>query len=152
MRDRQVRRMSRLHRGLYELTGGRLGNRLVDNDMLLLTTVGRHTGSPHTVPLLYLREGDALAVVASYGGRDRHPAWYLNLVAKPEVEVQISRERFAVVARTADPDERAVWWPRVVDAYGDYAVYQTRTQRVIPVVFLNPETPNARRRTLNGEP
>jgi len=152
MRDRQVRRMSRLHRGLYELTGGRVGKRLVDNDMLLLTTVGRQTGSPHTVPLLYLREGDALAVIASFGGRDRHPAWYLNLVAKPEVEVQISRERFDAVARTADSNERAVWWPRVVDAYGDYAVYQTRTQRVIPVVLLSPGiTPNAQRRILNGE-
>lgn len=144
MRDAQVRRMSRLHRRLYQLTGGVVGKRLVDNDMLLLTTTGRRTGRPHTVPLLYLREGDALVVIASYGGRDHHPAWYLNLVATPEVEVQVRKGRLKALARIADSEERASWWPRVVDAHGDYAVYQTRTHRVIPVVLLElhpPDTP-----------
>jgi deazaflavin-dependent oxidoreductase (nitroreductase family) len=116
---------------------------LVDNDMLLLTTIGRHTGRIHTVPLLYLREAEALVVIASYGGRDRHPAWYLNLVAEPEVEVQVKRTRHRARAHTADPDERSSWWPRVVDAYGDYAVYQTRTDRVIPVVLLELHTQEA---------
>jgi deazaflavin-dependent oxidoreductase (nitroreductase family) len=116
---------------------------LVDNDMLLLTTIGRHTGRPHTVPLLYLREAEALVVIASYGGRDRHPAWYLNLVAEPEVEVQVKRTRYRARAHTADPEERSSWWPRVVDAYGDYAVYQTRTDRVIPVVLLEPHRAGA---------
>jgi deazaflavin-dependent oxidoreductase (nitroreductase family) len=128
--------MSRLHRRLYQLTDGRVGRRLVHNDMLLLTTTGRQTGRLHTVPLLYLRQGDTLVVIASYGGRDRHPVWYLNLVATPEVEVQVRNERFKARARTADPEERASWWPQVVAAYGDYAVYQTRTDRVIPVVLL----------------
>jgi len=144
VRDAQVRRMSRLHRRLYQLTGGVVGKRLVDNDMLLLTTTGRRTGRPHTVPLLYLREGDALVVIASYGGRDHHPAWYLNLVATPEVEVQVRKGRLKALARIADSEERASWWPRVVDAHGDYAVYQTRTHRVIPVVLLElhpPDTP-----------
>lgn len=140
MRDGQVRRLSRLHRGLYRLTGGRVGSRLVDNDMLLLTTTGRQSGRRHTVPLLFLREGDVLVVIASYGGRDRHPAWYLNLVAEPNVEIQMSRLRLRARARTADPEERASWWPRVVDAYGDYAVYQTRTDREIPVVLLDPDS------------
>ncbi|MEX1134006.1 MAG: nitroreductase family deazaflavin-dependent oxidoreductase [Acidimicrobiia bacterium] len=144
MRDAQVRRMSRLHRRLYRLTGGLVGRRLANNDMLLLTTTGRRTGRAHTVPLLYLREGDALVVIASYGGRDHHPAWYLNLVATPEVEVQVRKGRLKALARIADSEERASWWPRVVDAYGDYAVYQTRTHRVIPVVLLElhpPDTP-----------
>jgi deazaflavin-dependent oxidoreductase (nitroreductase family) len=141
MKDGQVRRLSRVHRGLYRLTGGRLGNRLVGNDMLLLTTVGRRSGRRHTVPLLFLREGGTLVVVASYGGRDRHPAWYLNLVAEPEVRVQLSGRRIKGRARTAEPKERASWWPRVVDAYGDYAIYQTRTERVIPVVLIYP-SPN----------
>lgn len=142
MRDAQVRRMSRLHRRLYRLTGGLVGRRLANNDMLLLTTTGRRTGRPHTVPLLYLREGDALVVIASYGGRDHHPAWYLNLVATPEVEVQVRKGRLKALARIADSEERASWWPRVVDAYGDYAVYQTRTHRVIPVVLLELHTPD----------
>ncbi|MEX2250965.1 MAG: nitroreductase family deazaflavin-dependent oxidoreductase [Acidimicrobiia bacterium] len=133
-----MRRLSRLHRGLYRLTGGRLGRRLVDNDMLLLTTTGRHSGRRHKVPLLFLTQGDTLVVIASYGGRDHHPAWYLNLVADPEVEVQVSKRSFEARARTADPDERASWWPRVVDAYGGYAVYQTRTDREIPVVLIEP--------------
>jgi deazaflavin-dependent oxidoreductase (nitroreductase family) len=136
MRDSQVRRMSRFHRRLYQLSGGRVGKRFVDNDMLLLTTTGRSTGSSHTVPLLYLREGDTIVLIASYGGRDRHPVWYLNLVANPEVQIQIVNQRFNALARTADAEERASWWPRVVDAYADYAVYQTRTERVIPVVLL----------------
>jgi deazaflavin-dependent oxidoreductase (nitroreductase family) len=135
--------MSRLHRWLYETTRGGVGKRLVDNDILLLATTGRRTGRPHTVPLLYLRAGDTLVVIASYGGRDRHPAWYLNLVATPEVEVQVRNERFEARARTASPDERSSWWPQVVAAYGDYAVYQTRTERVIPVVLLEPHRDGA---------
>jgi deazaflavin-dependent oxidoreductase (nitroreductase family) len=135
--------MSRLHRALYQLTDGRVGRRLVHNDMLLLTTTGRRTGRPHTVPLLYLGEGDTLVVIASYGGRDRHPAWYLNLVATPEVEVQVRKGRFKARARTAGPEERSSWWPRVVAAYGDYAVYQTRTDRMIPVVLLEPDRAGA---------
>jgi deazaflavin-dependent oxidoreductase (nitroreductase family) len=108
--------------------------------MLLLTTIGRRSGTPHIVPLLYLRNGDGWVVIASYGGRDRHPAWYLNLVDRPAVEVQISRRHFEARARTASDEERAYWWPLVVDAYGDYAVYQTRTERVIPVVLLERAT------------
>ena len=142
MKDGQVRRWSRLHRGLYRLTGGGVGRRLVGNDMLLLTTTGRNSGRPHTVPLLFLREEATLAVIASYGGRDQHPSWYLNLLADPEVEVQVSRNRFNAGARPADPEERASWWPRVIDAYGDYAVYQTRTERLIPVVLIEPSPPD----------
>ena len=130
--------MSRFHRALYRSTGGMVGLRLVNNDMLLLTTTGRHSDLAHTVPLLYLQNGEGWVVIASYGGRDRHPAWYLNLVDEPVVEVQVSRQHFRARARTANEEERAQWWPLVVEAYGDYAVYQTRTDRVIPVVLLEP--------------
>ena len=138
MRDPTVKRMSSWHRVLYRITGGVIGRRLVDNDILLLTTRGRATGSEHTVPLLYLRDGDVLVVVASYGGRDRHPEWYLNLVDEPSVTAQIGRNRRSFQARTATGDERERWWPRVVAAYSDYAVYQGRTDREIPVVMLEP--------------
>jgi F420H(2)-dependent quinone reductase len=120
------------------MTHGRLGKRLVDNDMLLLTTSGRATGEPHTVPLLYLRDGDRLVVIASYGGRNHHPDWYLNLELKPGVCVELPGTRRRMFARTASSNERAHWWPRIVDAYDGYAVYQSRTQREIPVVFLDP--------------
>jgi deazaflavin-dependent oxidoreductase (nitroreductase family) len=118
------------------MTGGRVGNRLVDNDMLLLTTTGRKTGESHTVPLLYLRDEDSLVVIASYGGRDQYPDWYLNLDHTTAVHVELPGNRQRMVARTADPDERARWWPRVVEAYEGYATYQSRTPREIPVVFL----------------
>ncbi len=138
MRDSAVKRASALHRLLYLATGGVLGRRLVNNDMLLLTTTGRVTGEAHTVPLLYLRDGESMVVVASYGGRDRHPEWYLNLLASSSVTVQVGRSRRRMVARTASVHERRSWWPRVVEAYSDYAVYQTRTEREIPLVVLAP--------------
>jgi deazaflavin-dependent oxidoreductase (nitroreductase family) len=138
MRDSSVRRWSRFHKVAYRLTGGRVGRRLVDNDMLLLTTIGRSTGKPHTVPLLYLTDGDRYVVIASYGGRPHHPEWYLNLVAEPGVTVQVPGEVRQMTARTANPEERHAWWPRIVDAYEGYAVYQSRTDREIPVVVLEP--------------
>jgi F420H(2)-dependent quinone reductase len=138
VRDSEVKRWSAFHRVLFETTNGVLGRRLVGNDMLLLTTHGRRTGEAHTVPLLYLREGERLLVIASYGGRDRHPQWYLNLLADPSVSARIGRRNVALTARTASPSEREVWWPKVVAAYGDYAVYQQRTERKIPVVALEP--------------
>jgi deazaflavin-dependent oxidoreductase (nitroreductase family) len=130
--------MSSWHRLLYRITGGVIGQRLVDNDILLLTTRGRATGGEHTVPLLYLRDGECLVVVASYGGRDRHPEWYLNLVDEPSVTAQTGRNRRLLQARTATEDERDRWWPRVVAAYSDYTVYQGRTDRQIPLVMLEP--------------
>lgn len=120
------------------MTHGRVGKRLVDNDMLLLTTSGRETGESHTVPLLYLRDGDRLVVIASYGGRDNYPDWYLNLESAPEVCVELPGIRRRMVARTANSKERAHWWSQIVDAYDGYAAYQSRTQREIPVVFLDP--------------
>lgn len=139
MRDSSVRRMSSLHRVLYRLTGGAIGRRLVDNDMLLLTTTGRKTGTPHTVPLLFLRDGESLVVIASFGGRDRHPEWYRNLLVHPSVSAQIGGSRVSLRARTASPSERGTWWPRVVEAYDAYARYSGRTDREIPVVILEPE-------------
>lgn len=138
MRDASVKRWSRFHTILYRLTGGRIGDRLVDNDILLLTTRGHVTGKPHTVPLLYLREGERLVVIASYGGRPANPTWYQNLSADQRVEVQVKGETVEMWARIADETERARWWPAVEAAYDGYADYQSRTSRQIPVVFLEP--------------
>lgn len=138
MKDSSVRRWSRIHVGIYRLTRGLLGRRLADNDMLLLTTSGRRSGVPHTVPLLYLRDRNNLVVIASYGGRADHPDWYLNLDSNPEVTIQLNSKVFEAVARTATATERDRWWPRVEQAYEGYEVYQGRTDREIPVVFLQP--------------
>ncbi len=141
MRDGTARRLSRFHTTIFRVSGGRLGKRLVDNDMLLLTTTGRRTGHQHTVPLLYLRDGDRLVVFASWGGRDRHPEWYLNLLHTPEAQVALPGLRLKVAAIVAEGDERASWWTRAVAAYDGYADYQARTERQIPVVFLEPSPP-----------
>lgn len=133
-----MKRWSAVHTTLYRLTGGLMGRRLVDNDMLLLTTTGHVSGKRHTVPLLFLRNGEVLVVIASYGGRPRNPVWYENLVAEPRVEVQINGSKSRMQARTATSEERRRWWPRVEAAYDGYSVYQSRTDREIPVVFLEP--------------
>jgi len=142
VRDNTARRLSRLHVIVYRLTGGVLGRRLVRNDMLLLTTRGCATGKAHTVPLLYLRDRDMLVVVASWGGRPRDPDWYRNLVAEPRAVVQVRSRIWAVRARTANTEEREAWWPRIVAAYAGYRIYQSHTNRTIPVVLLEPIPPH----------
>lgn len=136
MKDSTVKTMSTLHTVLYRATRGLVGHRLVDNDMLLLTTTGHRSGKAHTVPLLYLTDGERLVVIASYGGRPAHPSWYKNLLADPSASVQILGDRRPVTSRTMSSADRDVWWTRVVAAYSDYAVYQSRTDREIPVVWL----------------
>jgi deazaflavin-dependent oxidoreductase (nitroreductase family) len=105
---------------------------------LLLTTTGRKSGRELTLPLIFGRSGPNYVVVASKGGAPTHPAWYLNLDANPEVKVQVKAEKFTAHARTADAAERATLWPMMVEIYGPYADYQTKTDRQIPVVVLKP--------------
>ena len=119
------------------MTRGILGRRLVDNDMLLLTTTGHQTGRLHTVPLLYLMEERNPIVIASWGGRPNHPTWYTNLIADPFVRVQIRADRFAARAEPIPEPDRSEWWDRAVAAYDGYALYQSRTDRVIPIVRLS---------------
>ena len=134
-----IRVMSRLNTWAYRATGGRLGGTFLRGaPVLLMTVVGRKTGRRLTVPLLYLRDGERLVIVASKGGMDDHPLWYLNLLANPDVDVQISTDERPMRARVADDAERAELWPKLVAMYRDYADYQARTTRQIPVVVLTP--------------
>ena len=132
------RTMGALNRRLYRATGGKVGGSFKGAPVLLLTTTGRRSGKPRTNPLLYLRDGEALAVVASEGGAPRHPAWFLNLKANPGVEVEIGRERLRLRAREATGEERDRLWPRLLELYPPYGDYQRRTERQIPVVLLEP--------------
>ena len=140
MKDGTVKRVSALHRMALRSTRGRLGRTLpgVGAPMLLLTTNGRRTGREHTVPLLYLEDSGDLIVIASYGGRDYPPAWYLNLVAHPDVEVEVDGTRIPARARETEGDDRAGLWEAAVVAYSGYTQYQGRTERVIPVIRLTP--------------
>jgi F420H(2)-dependent quinone reductase len=106
--------------------------------VMLLTVIGRKSGRELTIPLLYLRDGERLVVVASKGGMDHHPVWYLNLVAHPDVVAQVGSASRPMRAHTADDAERTHYWPKLVAMYPDYADYQARTTRQIPVVILSP--------------
>ena len=106
--------------------------------VLLLAHVGRKSGRARTAPVLYMRDGEDIVIVASRGGSDAMPAWWLNLQANPITTVQIGTERRRVVAREASAEVKAELWPRLVEMYGDYEIYQRRTEREIPVVILSP--------------
>jgi F420H(2)-dependent quinone reductase len=127
------------HAFFYRLSGGKLGGRIGKSPVLLLNTTGRKTGEPRTIPLLYLKDEDNLILVASDGGAPKHPAWWLNLLAKPEAEVEIGRKKLKVIAKQADADEHNRLWPLLVDMYSEYAEYQKKTTREIPVVILHPQ-------------
>lgn len=135
-KDRVARAVVAVHRTLYRLSGGRVAGRLAGMPVLLLTTRGRTTGRPRTVPLTWFPDGDAVVLVASYGGDDRHPGWYRNLCADARVEVLRGRSRQSRTARTATAEERDRLWPEVVATYPGYARYQARTSRPIPLVVL----------------
>lgn len=128
-----------VHQWLYVTSDGRIGASLGGRPMLLLRTVGRRTRKRRTAALLYVRDGEAYAVIASKGGAPQHPGWLQNLTATPNVEIQVGRERLPVRARIAEGEERARIWARA-DAVnqGQYTVYQSRTKRPIPVVVLEP--------------
>jgi deazaflavin-dependent oxidoreductase (nitroreductase family) len=134
-----IRVMSAANVWVYRLTGGRVGGRFLRGaPVLLLTSIGCKSGQPRVAPLLYLRDGENLVIVASKGGMSRHPTWYRNVQANPEVEVEVGSERKKMRARTASPEEKATLWPKLVAMYPDYDDYQARTEREIPVVVLSP--------------
>ena len=128
-----------VHAWLYQKTDGRIGSRFTGGaPVMLLTTRGRKSGLPRTSPLLYLRDGERMVVVASTGGLPNHPAWYLNLQADPEVQVQIGDEKRAMRAETATREQKAKYWQRLIAVYPPYQAYQARTDRDLPVVILRP--------------
>ncbi len=132
------------HHALYERTDGRVGHKLLGVPTLLLRTTGRRSGQTRTNSLVYASDGTSQVVVASNGGSDKAPAWLHNLTDKPEVEVQIGRERSpstAAVLRPDDPDYARLW-KLVNDNNGDrYDGYQAGTERPIPLVTLTPDRP-----------
>ena len=133
--------ISTVHTWLYRLTRGRLGHRAAGLASLLLTTTGRRSGTERTVALAYVPDGTDYVVVASNGGTDRHPAWWLNLQTRPQAVVQVGPELVPIVAHAADPSERARLWPKLTAANPFYTRYELLTARAIPVVILRPRTP-----------
>ena len=126
------------HAAMYRRTGGRIGGNLPGlPSLLLLDHVGARSGRRRTTPLVYTADGDNLVIVASKGGHPRNPAWYHNLMAHPDVEIQVGRRAIPVHARVAQGDEREQLWKRADEINkGGYSRYQAKTERQIPVVVL----------------
>lgn len=122
----------------YRETDGEVGYLWNGVPTLLLTTTGRRSGTPRTSALIFARDGDDYLVVASYGGAPRHPAWFHNLGADPAARIQVKAEQFDVTARVASAVEKPRLWQRVTEVWPNYDVYQSRTERDIPVVVLTP--------------
>jgi deazaflavin-dependent oxidoreductase (nitroreductase family) len=135
-----VRWMTGMNTAAYRLSNGRVAAHVPGGaPICLLTTTGRRSGRPRTVPLLYIpHDDDQIVVVASHGGMSRHPAWYLNLLADPEVTVDVGSRRRPMTARPATDVERAELWPALTAVYPHFDAYQRRTDRIIPVLILVP--------------
>jgi deazaflavin-dependent oxidoreductase (nitroreductase family) len=138
--DFVLKAMNTTHRVLLKVSGNRFGASFGGMPSLELTTIGRKSGQRRAVMLTSpLQEGDVYVVVASRGGEDFHPAWYLNLRDHPEVEVRVvGQPKRTMHARTASAEERARMWPKIADKYRNYAGYQKKTEREIPLVLLEP--------------
>lgn len=137
--DVQMKAMNLVHRGLLTVSGGRVGSQLASMPAVQLHTTGRASGKKRSVMLTAPVHGDGRYVlVASKGGDDRHPDWYRNLVADPNVEITYRGSTTPMTARTATADEKAELWPQIVKAYKGYGSYQKKTDRDIPVVICEP--------------
>jgi deazaflavin-dependent oxidoreductase (nitroreductase family) len=133
---RAAKAVTRLHIGLYRLSGGRVGGRIWGLGVLLLTTTGRKSGKQRTTPLCFLADGSNFVVVASNGGTDRYPAWWLNLSHAPRATVEAGRTKIAVRSREATPAERERLWAAITAIAPGYLKYEARTKRTIPLGVL----------------
>jgi len=134
-----VKAMSRVNTWIYRASGGRLGAKWMHGaPILLLTTVGRKSGERRTAPLLFLEDGPRVVLVGSQGGMSKDPLWVKNIDANPDVEIEIGAKKRPMRARRADAGEKARYWPALCKMYPDYADYQARTTRDIPVLLLDP--------------
>jgi deazaflavin-dependent oxidoreductase (nitroreductase family) len=123
---------------LYESSGGTQGTTLQDLPVVILTTLGAKSGKIRKSPVMRVEHDGSYAVVASLAGAPKHPVWYHNVVADPRVELQDGPVRQDMLAREVTGDEKALWWARAVQAFPDYAEYQKKTDRQIPVIVLEP--------------
>ena len=136
---RVANQVIRLHTVAYRLSHGVVGHRVPGGPpMLLLDHVGAKSGTRRTTPLVYVRDGENVVLVASKGGHPRHPAWFHNLKANPDTQIQVGSRTIPVRARAATAQERPRLWKRAVEVYSGYEGYQRRTQREIPLVVLEP--------------
>ena len=123
---------------LYNVSGGRIGGKMGKAPVLLLTTTGRKTGKQRTLPLIYIMDGSAYVITASAGGADKHPGWFFNIRSNPQATIQVKDKQIKVTAEIAGPEKKPELWARLVEVAPNFAGYQKRTSREIPMVILHP--------------
>ena len=139
LKDEAGKVVNVIHQALVKATGGKVGGSIMGMPAVILHHTGRKTGQQRTTMLTTpIVDGDTLVIVASWGGDDRHPVWYLNIQANPDVEVTKDGKTTPMRARVANAEERAELWPRVVASYKGYGGYQEKTSREIPLIILEP--------------
>jgi deazaflavin-dependent oxidoreductase (nitroreductase family) len=139
VRDAGFKAVTRVHRAIFDASNGRVGGKASGMPVIRLTTTGRKSHEPRDTMLTApIHDDDRVVLVASFGGADRHPSWYLNLQQDPDVSVTMNGRQRSMVARTAGEEERAELWPEIVRTNKNYSSYQRKTDREIPVVILEP--------------
>ncbi len=123
---------------LYNVSGGRIGGKMDKVPVLLLTTTGRKTGKKRTLPLIYIMDGSAYVITASAGGADKNPGWFFNIRSNPQATIQVKDKHIKVMAEIAGQEKKSELWARLVEVAPNFAGYQKRTSRDIPMVILHP--------------
>jgi deazaflavin-dependent oxidoreductase (nitroreductase family) len=123
---------------LYNVSSGRIGGKMGQVPVLLLTTTGRKTGKQRTLPLVYIMDGSAYVITASAGGADKHPSWFFNIQSHPQATIQVKEKHIPVTAEIAGPEKKPEHWAQLVEGAPNFAGYQKRTSREIPMVILHP--------------
>jgi F420H(2)-dependent quinone reductase len=131
---------------LYRATGGRIGGKMGRVGVLLFTSTGRKSGKQRTVPLVYIRDGSAYVITASANGADKHPAWFFNVQSNPQATIEVKDKKIPVVAEVAGSEKKPELWAQLVELAPNFAGYQKRTSRDIPMVILRPVDDVAERR------
>lgn len=140
MRNFIMRMVMKIHIFLYKRTNGSMSGSMGGSDVLLLTSKGRKTGKTRIVPLLFMMDGSNYIIIASYGGSDHNPAWFHNLRSSKDATIRVKEIDKEVKAIVASKDERNRLWPIITDWSPQYAKYQEKTSREIPVIILSPKT------------
>ena len=123
---------------LYNVSGGRIGGKMGRVPVLLLTTTGRKTGKQRTLPLVYIMDDSDYVITASAGGADKHPGWFFNIRSNPQATIQVKDKHIQVMAEIAEPEKKSELWSRLVEVAPNFAGYEKRTSREIPMVILHP--------------
>ena len=123
---------------LYNVSGGRIGGKMDKVPVLLLTTTGRKTGKKRTLPLIYIMDGSAYVITASAGGADKNPGWFFNIRSNPQATIQVKDKHIRVTAEIAGQEKKSELWARLVEVAPNFAGYQKRSSREIPMVILHP--------------